>query len=232
AEARFLHAAETELLLLRVDLLVGLVDRDLARHGHAPVIEHLLRHLDLFHLARLEDPVRLPGEPSARPVPALADQEHALLRLDAFEAEQVLAHAPRAGEVAGDERAGDQQGRLDVRRGGLGFDHRSIHGVLPFSSRYRSSTNVSPGWARDTQTWMLRSRSSSVSTSSRWSARPDTSPTRQVPQTPSLHSVLILMPASASVCRMLLSGGTCSVRPARLSTTSKPWSVVRGAMSA
>src|SRR3984893_3393196 len=50
AEARLLHAAEAEFLLLRVDLLVGLVDRGLAGDEHAPVIEHLLRHLDLVDL--------------------------------------------------------------------------------------------------------------------------------------------------------------------------------------
>ena len=35
-----------EFLLLRVDFLVGLVDGGLARHGYAPVVEHLLRQRD------------------------------------------------------------------------------------------------------------------------------------------------------------------------------------------
>src|SRR5262252_456744 len=136
AEARLLHPAETELLLLGVDLLVGLVDRGLARHEHAPVVEHLLRYRDLADLARLQHPVGLAGELFAWPVAALADQEHALLGLDAFEAEDALAHAAGAGEVARHERAGDQRVGFHVRSGRLGLRHRGgVHWLLLSSFR-------------------------------------------------------------------------------------------------
>src|SRR5262245_12410812 len=59
AEARLLHTAKAEILLPRVDLLEGGVDRRLARHEHAPVVEHLLRRLDRRHHVALEVPVGL-----------------------------------------------------------------------------------------------------------------------------------------------------------------------------
>src|SRR5262249_41636520 len=57
AEARLLHAAEPEVLLPRVDLLEGGIDRRLARYEHAPVVEHLLRRLDRGHLAGFQHPI-------------------------------------------------------------------------------------------------------------------------------------------------------------------------------
>src|SRR2546430_6457466 len=72
AEARLLHAAETEILLPRIDLLERGVDRGLARHEHAPVVEHLLRRLDCGYFAGFEHPVGLAGKRPARLMPLLA----------------------------------------------------------------------------------------------------------------------------------------------------------------
>src|SRR5439155_25899214 len=93
AEARLLHAAETEILLPRIDLLERGVDRGLARHEHAPVVEHLLRRLDCGYFAGFEHPVGLAGKRPARLMPLLAHGQHTGLRLHAFEPEKLLAHA-------------------------------------------------------------------------------------------------------------------------------------------
>src|SRR4051794_27221877 len=85
AEARLLHAAETEVLLPRVDLLERVIDCSLARDEHAPVVEHLLRRLNCCHLARLQHPIGLARKRPARLVPLLAHEQRSGLRLRTFE---------------------------------------------------------------------------------------------------------------------------------------------------
>ena len=147
-----------ELLLVRVDLLEGGVDRGLAGDEHAPVVEHLLRHLDRGHLARLQHPVGLAGERAARLVPALADEQRAFLGRDAFEAEQLLAHAPgaRLMSVVTKVPLMSCVGLTCEATAAVAVILIVVSSVAFLSIQsevnYRSRTSVSFGSARDTQT--------------------------------------------------------------------------------
>ncbi len=76
--------------------------------------------------------------------------------------------------------------------------------------------------ARPTQIIMysFASRSSSVSSESRWSGVPDSTAVSQVPHTPSRHEESTLIPFSSSASMIDLSGGTVTVTPERATTTS------------